>query len=98
MRRKPTQSEQRFERVKQELIKLGWRVSISPEPMLRGLGLAEWIFRKREDLLDFLFVGEDDLAWSRARFDREPFGDFTNCCVRKGAGTGEESLLTGAKL
>lgn len=77
----------------QRLRAAGWYVHHKPEPMMKALGLGEWIFRQRKDTLNHLFIVEETGEWWWRRFTREPFGDYTNVFQPKGKGVGYATLF-----
>ena len=83
-----------FQSVACKLRELGW---VPYMPPLVPCVDDTWVFRRKSDKLDHLFVTESDLQWSRKRFTREPFGDYTNVYQPKGEGRGFLSLLGGAQ-
>jgi hypothetical protein len=83
----------KFDLVVAKLKTAGWRVYIGPDAVHRMLGIDEWILRRKDDRLDYLFVCESG-EWKRWRFVREPFGDYTIVFENKGSGKDLQSLVS----
>jgi hypothetical protein len=58
----------KFDLILSQLRGAGWRVFT--EPILRIVD-DEWVLRRVDDRLDYLFISESDLKWERKRFTRE---------------------------
>jgi hypothetical protein len=78
-----------FVKAKTLLIEKGWAVFLTP--ILRCVD-DTWTLRLRSDRLDHIFISETG-EWSRKRFTREPFGDYTVCYQPKGEGKDFASLI-----
>lgn len=80
----------KFDPLLNQLREKGWRVFT--KPILRIVD-DTWTLRLKTDRLDYLFVSETG-EWSRKRFTREPFGDYTVCYQDKGSGKDHASLMS----